>query len=84
MNSLVGCVSIALGRLASTQNGENRILEVKIHDVSDREIAVLQNKSTLQRIGSMNPMTGQMKDVSWPFLQQKPQLRERGVLRGLV
>jgi hypothetical protein len=71
MNGLVGCVPIALGGLASTQNGKNRILEVKIHDVSDREIAVLQNNSTLQRIGSMNPMAGQVKDVSWVFLQQK-------------
>jgi hypothetical protein len=74
MNGLVGRVSVASGSLASTQNGEDGIWEVEIHDILDCKVAILQNECASERIGSMDTVTGKMKDVSWCAIQKQAQL----------
>jgi hypothetical protein len=74
MNGLVGRVSVASGSLTSTQNGEHGIWEVEIYNILDCKVAILQNECAPERIGSMDTVTGKMKDVSRCAIQKQAQL----------
>jgi hypothetical protein len=64
VDSLIGRVPVTLGSLTSAQDSEHSVWQVQVHDVLDCEVAVLQNEGAVEWVGSMNPMTGEMKNVS--------------------
>jgi hypothetical protein len=68
MNGLVGCVPVTLGSLASTQDSQNSIWEMEIHDVLDGEIAILQNECAPEGIGVMDGMASKMQDLGFCIL----------------
>jgi hypothetical protein len=63
MNSLVWCVPVTLGGMASAQHGHNGAGVVEVHDVLNCKVAILQNQDAAERIGSMNPETCKIKNV---------------------
>jgi hypothetical protein len=70
VDGLIGCVSIAFGGLASTEDGKHSVGKVELHDILNSEVAILQNEGTPERIRVVDSMASKMENMSRPLLEE--------------
>jgi hypothetical protein len=79
MDRLIGYIRVSHGSLAGTEIGEDCLRCIQMQHVFDSDPPVLHHKRAAERIRVLHAVASKMNHVSWGFLQESAQERERGV-----